>query len=148
MRLRFLWIDYYQEASQAAEKWHQANVLPVPSLQVCTFSSFPCETLVSTQTICQLLEGKSHIVNIDSSTLHHLDIWRVQSQFLTIILPEKVACLWKNPWLTLITNELFSERLLLSQEGTREVELVKCFYEFESFAVDMTYQVRTMKNLP
>ena len=127
MRLRFLWIDYYQEASQAAEKWHQVNVLPVPSLQDCIFSSFPCETLVSTQTICQLLEGKTHIVNIDSSTLHHLDIRRVQSQFLTIILPEKVACLWKTPWQTLITNKLFSERLLLYQERTREGELVKYF---------------------
>jgi hypothetical protein len=144
MRLRFLWTDYYQEASEAAQLWHQRNVLPIPPLQDGVFSSFPCTVLVAAQAISQLLEGKSHTVSTDPSRLHHLDIQRVQSQFLSTILPQKASSSWKNPWQTSHMDELLIGGLLLYQEGPREMELIKCFYEFESIDVDATYQVRTV----
>ncbi|MCO5571723.1 hypothetical protein L7F22_025470 [Adiantum nelumboides] len=97
MRLRFLWTDYFEEASKAATECYQRNQLPVTVPSCVLPPAAGCAALVSSWILPDLL-GKLPLVVVDSTLdMQQLCIGMVQGLFLSAVLPRKLVRPWALP---------------------------------------------------
>ncbi|KAI5077265.1 hypothetical protein GOP47_0007089, partial [Adiantum capillus-veneris] len=97
MRLRFLWTDYFEEASKAAGELYQQNQLPVTVPSCCLYPAAGCADLVSSWILPALL-GETCLVVVGSSVeMQQLCISMVEVHFLAAVLPCRLVQPWSFP---------------------------------------------------